>query len=112
MLYELRVYDIAPGRSKALLDRFANYTLAIFKKYDIKPVLFMEPVIGTGGQLVYLLQWNSLAERETRWNAFYNSPEWTAAKAATETEGPLALRITNSILSEVPSLMTLLQDQG
>ena len=110
MLYELRIYEIAPGRMKAIVDRFANITLGFFKKHGIKPVLFWEPVIGTSNQLIYLLEWDSLAERERCWDAFMNDPEWLAARAETEREGPIVLRYTNSILREVPSIMTKVRE--
>ena len=35
MLYELRVYDVMPGKLQALNDRFANLTLGLFKKHGI-----------------------------------------------------------------------------
>ncbi len=102
MLYELRVYEVAPGRMKDLVDRFTNITMPLFKKHGVKPVWFCEPVIGTSNQLIYLLAWNSLAERERCWNAFASDPEWLAAKAATEKNGPLVPRFTNTILKELP----------
>lgn len=110
MLYELRVYDIAPGRMPAIVNRFANLTMGYFRKHGIRPVLFLEPVLGTSNQLIYLLEWNSLAEREQRWEAFASDPEWVAARNETEKDGPFVLRITNTILRESPAIMAKVRE--
>ena len=49
--------------------------------------------------LYYILEWDSLAERESRWNAFAADPEWLAAKAATERDGPLISHLSNLFLA-------------
>ncbi len=110
MLYELRVYEIAPGKMPAIISRFANVTLDLFKKHGIKPVLFLEPVLGVSNQLTYLLQWESLGERETRWNAFASDPEWIAARAETEKAGPIVLRFTNTMLQDVSILSAKIRE--
>jgi hypothetical protein len=48
--------------------------------------------------LFYLLAWESLAEREQKWNAFLADPEWLEKRAASEADGPIVASITNSIL--------------
>ena len=55
MLYELRVYDVLPGKLPALNDRFAKITLRYFEKHGIKVVGFWTDVIGRTNQLTYLL---------------------------------------------------------
>ncbi|MHB0870175.1 MAG: NIPSNAP family protein [Chloroflexota bacterium] len=110
MLYELRVYEIAPGRMPAIVNRFANITLEFFKKHGVKPVLFLEPVLGVSNQLTYLLQWESLAERESCWDAFQSDPGWIAARAETEKDGAIVLRFTNTLLRESPSIMAKVKE--
>lgn len=109
MVYELRIYEAVPGRMKDVIDRFTNHTVGFFKKHGIKATLFLEPVIGTSNQLVYLVEWNSLAERETKWEAFQSDPAWIAARAESEKGGPLVARYTNTILREVPSIMSVVR---
>jgi hypothetical protein len=46
-----------------------------------------------------MLQWESLAERERKWNAFQADPEWIAKRAASEAERPIVERIENYFLS-------------
>lgn len=104
MLYELRTYDVMPGKSKALVDRFAEVALFHFKKHGLKPVLFLDPVIGTGGQLIYLLEWESLEARDKGWAAMQKDVEWAAARSESEKDGPLVARMTSSLLRDVPSI--------
>jgi NIPSNAP len=49
-------------------------------------------------QLTYLLEWESLAERETKWTKFSNDPTWLAGRAESEKNGPLIANVESSIL--------------
>jgi hypothetical protein len=76
MLYELRVYHCVPGRLPDLLKRFGDSNQALY----------------------YLLKWESLADREKKWNAFQADPEWHTKRAETEKNGAIVARVENSIL--------------
>ena len=56
--------------------------------------------LGDGGNqdLHYLLAWESLAEREKKWNAFATDPEWLSKRAESERDGPLVASIKNMFL--------------
>jgi hypothetical protein len=100
MIYELRTYHCAPGRLPALNKRFETITLAFWEKYGIRQVGFWTTLIGPSNQtLTYMLQWESLAERETKWNAFASDPEWLAKRAETEAQAIIVERIENQILT-------------
>ena len=99
MIYEMRVYHCVPGKLPALLDRFETITLAIWERFGIRQAGFWTTVIGESNQqLVYLLAWESLAEREQKWSAFMADPEWQAKRAETEAKGPILTRVSNQIL--------------
>lgn len=98
MIYEWRTYEVVPGRMPALHRRFREITLNFFRKHGIDVVAFFEDDIGTNNQLHYLVRYPSLAERERRWTAFQQDPEWIAARAETEKDGPIVARITNRII--------------
>jgi hypothetical protein len=49
-----------------------------------------------------MLQWESLADREKKWNAFGADPEWHAARAKTEEAGPIVANVKNFILGPTP----------
>ena len=100
MIIELRVYHCLPGRLPALHARFENTTLPLWEKYGIRQVGFFTTLAGPSNQtLTYLLAWDSLADRETRWNAFSTDPEWIAKRAASEADAPIVERIDNSFLA-------------
>jgi len=99
MIVELRVYHCIAGRQPALHARFENTTLGLWEKHGIRQIGFFTTVAGPSNQtLTYLLQWDSLADRETRWNAFSKDPEWIAKRAASELDGQIVERIENSFL--------------
>jgi hypothetical protein len=99
MLYELRVYNAAPGKMPALLARFETVTLAIWARHGIRPAGFWTTLIGPSNQqLTYMLQWESLADRERRWSAFMADPEWISKRAESENAGPLVESFSNTIL--------------
>lgn len=103
MIHELRIYHCAPGRLAALNKRFETITLKIWDKHGIRQAGFWTVLIGENNHdLYYLLEWQDLAEREQRWNAFQADPEWQAARAETEKDGPLLTHISNYILTPTP----------
>ena len=100
MIYETRVYRCLPGRLPALLKRFENTTLKLWEKHGIRPVGFFTTLVGESNQeLTYLLAWESLGEREKKWNAFAVDPEWLAARAKSEEDGQIVGNIVNQILA-------------
>jgi NIPSNAP len=103
MLYELRIYECVPGRLPDLNKRFDTITLKLWDKHGIKQAGFWTTVIGESNQtLYYMLQWESLADREKKWNAFGADPEWHAARAKTEENGPIVANVKNFILGPTP----------
>jgi len=99
MIYELRIYHCVSGRLPALLKRFETITLGLWKKHGIKQAGFWTVLIGSSNQdLYYLLEWESLAEREKKWGAFFHDPEWIAKRAETERDGPIVASLENMIL--------------
>ena len=99
MIHELRVYHCVPGRLPALLKRFETITLKIWEKHGIRQAGFWTVLIGESNQdLYYLLEWESLAERETKWNAFANDPEWLSKRAETEKDGAIVASVANQFL--------------
>ena len=98
MLYELRVYTAVVGRMADLVKRFDAYTVPLFAKHGITQIGYWTTVIGDSSEFTYMLAWDSLADRETRWGAFQRDPDWAAAREATEHNGPITARVRNSIL--------------
>jgi len=103
MLYELRTYEVLPGRMPALHKRFAEKTLALFAKHGIEVIGFWTREIGGwSDELVYLLRFADMADRERKWQAFATDPDWQAARAASEADGPIVHRLRAEFLRPTP----------
>jgi hypothetical protein len=108
MIYELRVYQTVPGRMPNLLKRFENHALRLWDRHGIKQVGFWLTYIGESNQeLHYILAWESLADREKKWNAFMSDPEWIKVRGESEADGPINAKVTSQILT--PTAFSALQ---
>ena len=100
MIYEMRTYHCCPARLGALQERFTKHTMGFFKKYGIRPLGFWTTLVGNDNhELMYLLEWKDMAEREAKWNAFQSDPEWIARRAESEAEKPILARVSNQFLA-------------
>ena len=99
MIYELRVYRCVPGRLPALLKRFENTTLKLWDKHGIRQAGFWTTEVGESNHnLMYLLAWESMGEREKKWAAFSTDPEWEQKRGETEKNGTLVQSFSNQFL--------------
>lgn len=100
MIHELRIYTAHPGKMGPLLARFRDHTLRLFEKHGIVNVGYWTNAIGgRNDELWYILGYEDLAQRERAWAAFMADPEWQAARAASEADGPLVHHLENRILA-------------
>ena len=100
MIHELRIYHAVPGKLPALIKRFETTTIKFWDKHGIRQVGFWTSVISeSNNDLYYILEWENLAEREQKWNAFMSDPDWAKARAESEKDGVLSTHITNLILA-------------
>ncbi|MCP4613176.1 MAG: NIPSNAP family protein [Planctomycetes bacterium] len=99
MIYEYRVYEVAPGRLNDLHERFRKHTLNFFGKYDIKVVAFFTTEIEEADdRLIYILEFKDLNHREKAWANFEADPEWKHIVEESNSNGPLIIRVKNQIL--------------
>lgn len=98
-LYEMRTYHAAPDKLEALLTRFREHTVTLFKKHGMTNVGYWVPVDNKDQLLIYLLAYPDRAARDTAWKAFNADPEWQQAKAASETGGTLVAKVDELFLS-------------
>jgi hypothetical protein len=100
MIYEMRVYEAVPGRLPDIIKRFETKTIPIWQKHGIKQAGFFTTLVGEHSQhLTYFIAWESLGDREKKWGAFGADPEWLAARAETEKNGPIVARVTSQFLA-------------
>ena len=100
MIYELRVYHCLPVRLPDLVKRFETVTVRLFEKHGIQQLGFWTVAIGeSNADLLYILKWDSLADRDARFAAFQRDPEWIEARRKSEEHGPLLSSISNTIMT-------------
>jgi hypothetical protein len=90
-VYELRLYHGNEGKMDALIARFGDHTDAIFRRHNMKSIVFWRPEDAPYSQnlFVYILEHPSREEARKNWVAFQADPEWKKVKADSETQGPL-----------------------
>jgi hypothetical protein len=112
-VYELRIYEPAPGKYDALLTRFREHTLGIFSRLGMTNVVYwnqFEPAPEAGGKLVYLLAHPSREAAKEAWAKFREDPEWRRARDQSELGGKLT-RSVESIFLEATDY-TAAMDSG
>ena len=97
MIHELRTYRIPDGRMPDILSRFENTTFGIFERHNIKVVGFWTKK--DVNELVYICEFESEDTMNTAWDAFRADPDWTAAKAETEANGPIVSGVSSETLT-------------
>ena len=106
MIHELRIYHCVPGRLPALNNRFETITLKMWEKHGIRQAGFWTVLIGESNHdLYYLLEWEDLAERDRKWNAFQADPDWQAYVQKSGEAGYL-IKQENKILMDAPFFQT------
>lgn len=84
MIYELRLYAVAPGRMADVHDRFNHHFPALFAKHGVDCVARWYAVAGPDApRFVYLMAYPDYATRESVWASFYQDDEWWRVRAAT-----------------------------
>ena len=98
-----------PGLLPTLLKRFEADVLPIWEKHGIRQVGFWTTLIGPAANVAlhYMLAWESLAEREVKWGAFVQDPEWARVRDESEKNGPFVAELSSSILA--PTRFSALQ---
>lgn len=106
MIYELRHYDAADGKFDAMRRRFQTEVVPRLPKHGIELLgLFTAP--DTPGRMSYLTRHESNDAREKAWQSFGADPDWKAAKAASETNGPLLAKQAVIVLDPLASGLLL-----
>ena len=108
MIYEMRVYELNPGRLDAFLKRFEEVSVPFFEKHGIRLVgcwkvgelPLSKEVVTAGGRwkpaggtrfdsdrVAYMVAFESVEARDRAWEAFVHDPEWPKALEAAEPDG-------------------------
>jgi hypothetical protein len=90
---EMRTYYAAEGKLDELHKRFRDHTCKLFAKHGIENLGYFVP-LGDNPErkLVFFIAYPSRSERDTRWNAFFNDPDWQKAYKESEVNGKLVTK--------------------
>lgn len=103
MIHELRTYTCMPGKLPLVLKRFESATLALFRKHGIRNGPVFTVAVGENNMdIKYIVEWESLAQRDQAWASFRADPEWQKTLADSEKDGPIVAKISNELLQAAP----------
>jgi len=100
--FELRTYTQLPGRNPAILARFRDHTMKIFKHHGIKNIAYfttIEKDPAVQSQLVYLISHSSQEAAKENWAGFSNDPKWKKVAADSEKDGKIVEKIESVFLT-------------
>ena len=109
-LFELRIYESPTQKQLGYLhERFAGGEIDLFHKSGIHPLLYADTLIGPDQpNMIYLIPYESLAQREKAWAAFRENPEWAKLRdESVRRGGEIVRNITNLLL--VPTAFSMLR---
>ena len=93
MIYELRLYTVAPGRLPDVHARFADHLPVLFQRHGVECVGRWSALAGPDApRFVYLLAYRDYAHRESVWASFYQDAEWWRVRAETNAGHELVIR--------------------
>jgi hypothetical protein len=100
-VYELRIYQAAPGQLEKLVARFRDHTDKLFAKHGMKSVAYWtaldEPA--KSSTFFYILEHPSREAAAANWKAFQDDPEWQSVKAKSEENGKLVEKVDSTYLT-------------
>lgn len=101
MVYELRIYHVAPGKMDAINRRFADHTLKLFPDHGIKVSQFWVDATGEE-RLYYVCDFPSREAMAAAWKSFQNDQRWIDVKAKSEVDGKLVDRVESYTMDIAP----------
>jgi hypothetical protein len=99
-VFEMRTYYCHPGRLDALNKRFRDHTVRLFKKHGMENIGYWVPT-DKPDVLVYVLAYPSREAATKAWAGFRADPEWTAARTASEADGPIVQKVDSVYMTAV-----------
>jgi len=108
-VFELRTYSQLPGRNPAILARFKDHTMKLFKQHGMKNIAYVttiekDPAVQS--KLVYLVSHSSEEEAKSNWSGFGNDPKWKKVAADSEKDGKIIEKI-ESVYMKPTSFSTI-----
>ncbi len=98
-MYNLRIYQTAPGKREAVVNRFRDHVFDLFKKNGVTVKAFWTDCTDPD-RLFYITWFKDQDDSARAWAAFQNDPEWQKVKAESEKDGKLVVHVDMFALEE------------
>jgi len=98
-VFEIRTYYANEGKLDALLARFRDHTVTLFKKHGMTNVGYWVPADNKENKLVYMLAFPSREARDKAFKAFGADPDWQKARKESTKDGRLVEKIVTEFLA-------------
>ena len=104
MIYELRTYEVLPGKMPALQEAMKK-VVPLFEKLDMLLIGAWVPLVGDwSNNFQYLMAFDDMADRERKWQAFFAHSDWEEILTGIRRDhGELIYRDRSKFLSAVPT---------
>jgi hypothetical protein len=100
MIYELRTYTLLPGKKEAVVAAHEK-VYPIYQRNGIKIIGFWTTVIGRAETFYYMLEYESLADRDAKRAKFFQDPELKKLMEQSAAEPTIQFQ-DNTILQPTP----------
>jgi len=100
-VYELRIYQAAPGKLAELLARFREHTAKLFDKHGMKNMAYWTAIDEPkkSNTLIYILEHPSREAAAANWKSFQDDPEWKSVRDKSEANGKLVENVESTFLT-------------
>lgn len=92
-VYELRIYETAPGRLDDLVNRFRLYTRALFERHGMENVGYWLPIHNEQNLLPYILAYPNREAATAAWAGFRQDTTWQRVRSYTERAGKIVNKV-------------------
>jgi NIPSNAP len=99
MLYEIRLYNLVPGRILDNLNRWEQHLPRLMARHGISVMGRWIATAGPGAPMfIYMMTYESLQQREDQWAGFYADADWWEARALTNAGSQIVERFETYFL--------------
>lgn len=103
-VFELRRYQVAPGKMQALHNRFTDTAFPLFSEHGLHVVGYWVSR-SDPSELIYLMRFQDEDHLTSAWTSFRSDPRWIKAKALSERDGSLVTAIGSTLLEAPAGVM-------
>jgi hypothetical protein len=104
VLYEVREYVAVPGRFPALVTMFNDHSIPLFAKHEMDLVSVGMTWVGDNSfnELIYTMRFDDVTELEFKWARYLQDPEFLAASAEYDAQGPVVQSLRRRLIDSGP----------